>query len=355
MSLTGLISIVASPLSLNSGSFSIPEGWLICDGRSYPKSDYLNLYNHLLKDGPNSIYSPTNEPLYGGDADNFNVPDLNNRFMRGWGGSENLQPGQDIPEKVDITGISVDPEFTQLTLSNNSDPYIPSNQQITSAGKHTHQYAKDGGSGGISLESTGLLNDDSDGFFHTRPADPDQLQGQNRPVHLRDDRQGLAQDICSLYGYNGSADSEFYSMWSIIQGGNLAPPLGPGYQLAMPGSNHSSYISGLFGGLFAGRDMSDLDVRRKAFVSMKNPIWQNSNQRVHDHIEYQSNTAIRHIHKYTISVLNDGDHQHTASSSFQNHTHGHTVSDNPTVQSTGASGQELRPANTKMVFLIYAL
>ena len=26
-------------------------------------------------------------------------------------------------------------------------------------------------------------------------------------------------------------------------------------------------------------------------------------------------------------------------SSFQNHTHGHTVSDNPTVQSTGASGR----------------
>ena len=350
MSLTGLITIVASPLSLNSGPFSIPEGWLICDGRSYPKSDYLNLYNHLLKDGPNSIYSPTNEPLYGGDADNFNVPDLNNRFMRGWrDGNQNLQPGQDIPEKVDITGISVDAEFTQLALSNNNSSYIPTSQYISSAGKHTHQYAKDGGSGGISLESTGLLNDDTNGFFHTRPALPGDLIGQDKPVHLKDDRQGPAQDICSLYGYNGSADSEFYSMWSVIQGGSQ------GYQLAMPGSNHSSYISGLFGGQFAGSDMATLSIRRKTFVSMKNPIWQNSNQRVHNHNEYQSNTAIRHIHKYSISVLNDGAHQHTTSSSFQNHTHGHTVSDNPTVQSTGASGQELRPANTKMVFLIYAL
>ena len=345
MSLTGLITIVASPLSLNSGPFSIPEGWLLCDGRSYLKSDYLNLYNHLLKDGPNSIYSPTNEPLYGGDADNFNVPDLNNRFMRGWGGSENLQPGQDIPEKVDITGISVDPEFTQLALDNNSAGYSPTNQQITSAGHHTHQYARDGGSGGISLESTGIDNTNhdnyADGFFHTRPADPGQLQTGGRPVHLKDDRTGVAQEICSL-----DNDAEHYSMWSIIQGG------GQGYQLAIPGANNTLVY---WQGQFQQQDMAQLSIRRRTFVSMKNPIWQNSNQRVWNHNEYQSNTAIRHIHKYTINVFPDGVHQHTVSSSPQNHTHGHTVSDNPTVQSTGASGQELRPANTKMVFLIYAL
>lgn len=340
MSLTGLITIVASPLSLNSGPFSIPEGWLLCDGRSYLKSDYLNLYNHLLKDGPNSIYSSTNEPLYGGDADNFNVPDLNNRFMRGWGGSENLQPGQDIPEKVDITGISVDPEFTQLALANNSVGYSPTSQSISPDGHHTHQYARDGGSGGISLESTGLENY-YNGFFHTRPADPGQLQTGGRPVHLRDDRSGVAQEICSL-----DNDVEHYSMWSIIQGGSQ------GYQLAIPDSSNTLVY---WQGQFQQQDMAQLSIRRRTFVSMKNPIWQNSNQRVWNHNEYQSNTAIRHIHKYSISVLNDGAHQHTVSSSPQNHTHGHIVSDNPTVQSTGASGQELRPANTKMVFLIYAL
>ena len=346
MSLTGLITIVASPLSLNSGPFSIPEGWLLCDGRSYLKSDYLNLYNHLLKDGPNSIYSPTNEPLYGGDADNFNVPDLNNRFMRWWGGSENFQPGQDISEKVDITGISVEPSISQLTLSSNSHSYTPTSQTISPEGHHTHQYARDGGSGGISLESTGIDGGHvnySDGFFHTRPADPGQLQTGGRPVHLKDDRSGVVSPPgCSL-----DTAVEHYSMWSIIQGG------GQGYQLAIPDSNHN--LSYLFGGQFAGQDMAQLSIRRRTFVSMKNPIWQNSNQRVHNHNEYQSNTAIRHIHKYTINVFPDGVHQHTVSSSPQNHTHGHTVSDNPTVQSTGASGQELRPANTKMVFLIYAL
>ena len=346
MSLTGLITIVASPLSLNSGPFSIPEGWLLCDGRSYLKSDYLNLYNHLLKDGPNSIYSPTNEPLYGGDADNFNVPDLNNRFMRGWGGSENLQPGQDIPEKVDITGISVDPEFTQLALSNNNSSYIPTSQSISSEGHHTHQYARDGGSGGISLESTGIDNTNhdnyADGFFHTRPADPGQLLGTSRPAHLKDDRSGVVSSPgCSL-----DTAVEHYSMWSIIQGG------GQGYQLAIPGANNTLVY---WQGQFQQQDMAQLSIRRRTFVSMKNPIWQNSNQRVWNHNEYQSNTAIRHIHKYTINVFQNGDHQHTVSSSPQNHTHDHTISTTPTVQSTGTSGQELRPANTKMVFLIYAL
>lgn len=344
MSLTGLITIVASPLSLNSGPFSIPEGWLLCDGRSYLKSDYLNLYNHLLKDGPNSIYSPTNEPLYGGDADNFNVPDLNNRFMRGWGGSENLQPGQDIPEKVDITGISVDPEFTQLALTPNSRAYSPTSQSISSEGHHTHQYARDGGSGGISLESTGMEGGHvnySDGFFHTRPAASSQLQTGGRPAHLKDDRSGVAQEICSL-----DNDVEHYSMWSIIQGGSQ------GYQLAIPSDSNTLVY---WQGQFQQQDMAQLSIRRRTFVSMKNPIWQNPNQRVHNHNEYQSNTAIRHIHKYTINVFSNGDHQHTVSSSPQNHTHDHTISTTPTVQSTGASGQELRPANTKMVFLIYAL
>jgi len=346
MSLTGLITIVASPLSLNSGPFSIPEGWLLCDGRSYLKSDYLNLYNHLLKDGPNSVYSPTNEPLYGGDADNFNVPDLNNRFMRGWGGSENLQPGQDIPEKVDITGISVDPEFTQLALANNSVGYSPTSQSISSEGHHTHQYARDGGSGGISLESTGIDNTNhdnyADGFFHTRPADPGQLQTGGRPVHLRDDRSGVVSSPgCSL-----DTAVEHYSMWSIIQGGSQ------GYELAIPSASNTLVY---WQGQFQQQDMANLSIRRRTFVSMKNPIWQNSNQRVWNHNEYQSNTAIRHIHKYTINVFPDGVHQHTVSSSPQNHTHDHTISTTPTVQSTGASGQELRPANTKMVFLIYAL
>ena len=351
MSLTGLITIVASPLSLNSGPFSIPEGWLICDGRSYLKSDYLNLYNHLLKDGPNSIYSPTNEPLYGGDADNFNVPDLNNRFMRGWkDGSQNLQPGQDISEKIDITGISVEPSITQLSLSPNSRDYSPTSQSITSDGNHTHQYARDGGSGGISLESTGIDNSNhdnyADGFFHTRPSDPGQLQTIGRPVHLRDDRSGVAQEICSL-----DNDVEHYSMWSIIQGGSQ------GYELAIPSaSNTFTYWQSKYRQKdMAGLDTDGATIRSKTFVSMKNPIWQNSNQRVHNHTEQQSNTAIRHIHKYTINVFPNGDHQHTVSSSPQNHTHGHTISTTPAVQSTGASGQELRPANTKMVFLIYAL
>ena len=52
---TGLIILTASPLNA-LGSFSIPEGWLLCDGRTYDKNEYLNLYRHLLKNGGSKFF-----------------------------------------------------------------------------------------------------------------------------------------------------------------------------------------------------------------------------------------------------------------------------------------------------------
>ena len=65
----------------------------------------------------------------------------------------------------------------------------------------------------------------------------------------------------------------------------------------------------------------------------------------------RTNTAFRHIHKYSITVDNNTGHQHDINSvSNETHSHTHTVTTNPTVQNTG-TGTELRPANTKMIFL----
>ena len=60
---TGLIILTASPLNA-LGDFSIPEGWLLCDGRTYDKNEYLNLYLHLLKYGPNSTFDSINNLYY---------------------------------------------------------------------------------------------------------------------------------------------------------------------------------------------------------------------------------------------------------------------------------------------------
>ncbi|HEX7734850.1 MAG TPA: phage tail protein [Ktedonobacteraceae bacterium] len=45
-------------------------GWLLCDGQSYTVSEYPDLYKRIKNN-------------YGGDAKNFNVPDLRGRFVRG--------------------------------------------------------------------------------------------------------------------------------------------------------------------------------------------------------------------------------------------------------------------------------
>lgn len=45
-------------------------GWLLCDGQSYPVSEYPALYQRIQHN-------------YGGNEENFHVPDLRGRFVRG--------------------------------------------------------------------------------------------------------------------------------------------------------------------------------------------------------------------------------------------------------------------------------
>ena len=51
-----------------------PTGWLLCDGTSYLRNDYIDLSNVL-------------GTLYGGDITNFNVPDLRYRYVFGSDGN----------------------------------------------------------------------------------------------------------------------------------------------------------------------------------------------------------------------------------------------------------------------------
>ena len=68
-----------------------------------------------------------------------------------------------------------------------------------------------------------------------------------------------------------------------------------------------------------------------------------------------TNTNIRHIHKYSINISHSGGHQHTLSGPVnETHSHTHTVSSFSDSAQSSIDGQELRPANTRMVYLIYA-
>ena len=100
--------------------------------------------------------------------------------------------------------------------------------------------------------------------------------------------------------------------------------------------------------------MSQSSIREKTFTTMSVTSLWGSTGRPFGHNSQEANTAFRHIHKYSITVDNNTGHQHDINSvSNETHSHAHTVTINPTVQNTG-TGTELRPANTKMIFLIYA-
>lgn len=306
---TGLITIFASPLN-TAGYFEVPDGWLICDGRSYPKNDYLNLYNHLLYKGPNSSFDASTNPLlYGGDQDNFNVPNLNNRFIRGFKtGDSNVHPGQYTQEEVNLSGITGTINTSGLALSNNTSGYSAVSQSISSAGEHNHVYATTN----ENISNASLQ--DTQGFFHRRPLSVSQYSGSGYIGHMQS--FGTTGEPCSLsWG--------FRRMWSIIQ------------------ANRQSLID-------PGLD------RTKYYTTMSSTqIWGGSG-RAHGHSREQANTAFRHNHKYSISVQSGGGHQHTVNSVSETSYHTHSVTISPTVQSTG-TGTELRPANTKMLYLIYAM
>jgi microcystin-dependent protein len=58
-----------------------PIGWLACDGASYPTATYKNLYAAIGN-------------AFGGDATNFNVPDLRGYFMRSWDNGRGVDPSR---------------------------------------------------------------------------------------------------------------------------------------------------------------------------------------------------------------------------------------------------------------------
>ena len=58
-----------------------PDGWLVCDGSSHPVATYPNLHAAIGN-------------TFGGDATNFNVPDLRGEFIRGWDDGRGVDPGR---------------------------------------------------------------------------------------------------------------------------------------------------------------------------------------------------------------------------------------------------------------------
>lgn len=57
----------------------VPDGWFMCNGVSYSKITYPELFAYLGY-------------TYGGSGNSFNVPDYREYFLRGWGGNRGIDP-----------------------------------------------------------------------------------------------------------------------------------------------------------------------------------------------------------------------------------------------------------------------
>lgn len=80
-------TIISFAGSLNK----IPEGWLICDGTQLDGTSplYFQLYNML-------------ENTWGGSGTDFNLPDLQGRFLRGWDNGAGNDP--DAADRTNLAG-----------------------------------------------------------------------------------------------------------------------------------------------------------------------------------------------------------------------------------------------------------
>lgn len=91
----------------------IPQGWLICDGDTHK----INKFTELFKAIGNT---------FGGDGiEDFNVPDLRNKFIRGWG----------MDKKARKFGSPQDD-----ALQGHSHKFVEKNLTIAKSGGHTHLF-----------------------------------------------------------------------------------------------------------------------------------------------------------------------------------------------------------------------
>jgi len=100
-------SIVPTGSVFSYTGTTVPEGYLLCDGSTYNKNDYLDLYNAVKN-------------TFGGDSNNFKVPNLINSFVKGGSSTTGEKKGQDdvVLKQENIPMISP-------SVSSDNDTKIP--------------------------------------------------------------------------------------------------------------------------------------------------------------------------------------------------------------------------------------
>ena len=123
-----IANLTSSDFSVPTGSVlytasqTVPTGFLPCDGASYNRIQYPNLYAAITY-------------IYGGSGDTFNVPDLRSRFVSGYDSSEGRGYGS-FQESANKS------HFHQVDTTSGDNNVNHTHAATTvENGNHQHQYA----------------------------------------------------------------------------------------------------------------------------------------------------------------------------------------------------------------------
>jgi microcystin-dependent protein len=120
---------------IQSASINVPEGWLLCNGASILKELYMNLFGAIGY-------------TYGGNGNNFNVPDIRGRVAVGSG-----------------TGVGL--TARSLAAAGGAETHVLTANEMPT---HTHTSNANGGSIGL-ITSTG--SNTQNGDVNGTPGEPD--------------------------------------------------------------------------------------------------------------------------------------------------------------------------------------
>lgn len=120
-------------------STNIPSGWAICDGSSLASATYPFLYAAIGN-------------AWGGDATNFNLPDLRGSFLRGVDDGRGLDPT--AASRTASNGGNTGDAVGSYQLSNNKGHTHTGTGSAASAGAHSHFTVSVAGSDGVTVGPT---------------------------------------------------------------------------------------------------------------------------------------------------------------------------------------------------------
>lgn len=93
----------------------VPQGWMICDGRSLNKYEYPELFNVI-------------DNTFGNEGhDNFKIPDLRGRFIRGWDPTATIDPQK---RKLGT--------YQEDTIQSHDHSFDSKLVSLSSSGNHSH-------------------------------------------------------------------------------------------------------------------------------------------------------------------------------------------------------------------------